>query len=101
MLKIVKRNENESSSIPYSVLGRETISRDFLRDPELNKDLLPQPYRRIDKILQELLDDTWNIIEKADTDKKLEAQKYRPDKIGRLSVMEVRIHFLNRRLENI
>ena len=89
MLKIVNRSHDESLSIPYSVLGRETISRDFLRDPELNKDLLPQPYRRIDKILQELLDDAWDKIEKTDTAKKLEAQKYRPDKIGRLSVIEV------------
>ena len=90
MLKIVKRNQNDSTSIPYSVLGRESMSRDFLGDPELNKDLLPQPYRRIDKILQELLDEAWDKIEKTDTDKRIEAQKYRPDKIGRLSVIEVK-----------
>ena len=87
MIKIFKKSQDDS--IPYSVLGRESNSTDFLTDPELYRDPLPQPYRRIDKILQELLDHTWDKIEKTDTSKKIEAQKYRPDKIARLSVIEV------------
>ena len=87
MIKIFKKAHDDS--IPYSVLGRETNSTDFLSDPELYRDPLPQPYRRIDKLLQEILDDIWHIIEKADTEKRIEAEKYRPDCTGKPNIIEV------------
>lgn len=88
MIKIYKKAHDDS--IPYSVLGRETKS-DFLNDPELYRDPLPQPYRRIDKLIQEILDDIWSIIEKADNQKKIESEKYRPECTSKPTIIEVRI----------
>ena len=38
-------------------------SEDYLQDPELWLDRLPQPFRMIDGILQDLLANTWETIE--------------------------------------
>jgi hypothetical protein len=88
MLKIIQTTHSEDP-ITYSVLDRDLNSTDFLTDPELYKDPLPQPFRRIDKILNELIDEIWIKIEKNDTEKTIEAQKYRPEKIERVSILEV------------
>lgn len=53
---------------------------DYLQDPEQLRDILPQPYRRIDKILNELLDNVWEIISEKERIKLAEQQKIRPPK---------------------
>jgi len=56
----------------------QEMEDDFLTDPELLRDNLPQPYRMIDKTLSCLLDDTWEIIAKLEEDKLAEANRVRP-----------------------
>lgn len=51
---------------------------DFVNDPELLKDNLPQPYRMIDKTLHRLFDDTWEIIAEREEQRLAEARKVRP-----------------------
>lgn len=41
----------------------EDDSRDYLQDPQLWLDRLPQPFRMIDDLLQELLDRSWQAVE--------------------------------------
>ena len=41
----------------------EDDSKDYLLDPELWLDKLPQPFQMIDKVLQEFLDEVWELIE--------------------------------------
>ena len=43
MPRIIKKKED--TVISYSVLSREEDVTDFLNDPELFRDPLPQPYR--------------------------------------------------------
>lgn len=44
MPRIIRKNRDEEV-VTYSVLERDTSSTDFLKDPDLFKDPLPQPYR--------------------------------------------------------
>ena len=41
----------------------DCFSGDFLQDPELWRDRLPQPFRMVDRLLEELLARTWEEIE--------------------------------------
>lgn len=43
--------------------GGNSDAEDYLQDPEMWKDRLPQPYRMIQHIIDILLDDTWGLIE--------------------------------------
>ncbi len=92
---IKKKQEN---IVTNSVLDEDL--NDFLDDPELFRDLLPQPYRRIDRILTEILDESWSIIENNENKKSIEQAKYRPKKFSQISVVEVRIilFFTNRKI---
>ncbi len=78
MPRISKKNEEV---VTYSVLDRDINSTDFLKDPALFKDPLPQPYRRIDRILEDLLNDTWHVIEKNHNERTVELSKPRPPKL--------------------
>ena len=40
-----------------------TSFSDFLKNPDLFRDEMPQPYRRINKVLEEILEKTWSNIE--------------------------------------
>lgn len=51
---------------------------DFVNDPELLKDNLPQPYRMIDKTLHRLFDETWEVIAEREEQRLAEARKVRP-----------------------
>ena len=49
---------------------------DYLQDPELWKDSLPQPYQLVDEILQEMLFTSWQLIEAHRAER--EAEKSKP-----------------------
>ena len=49
---------------------------DYLQDPELWKDSLPQPYQLVDEILQEILFNSWQLIETRSAQR--EAEKSKP-----------------------
>ena len=49
---------------------------DYLQDPELWKDALPQPYQLVDEILQEIFFISWELIEARKADR--EAEKSKP-----------------------
>lgn len=49
--------------------GESSVSDDagdYLQDPELWEDQLPQPYRMIDHLLNSMLDNTWQQIEQSE-----------------------------------
>jgi len=46
-----------------STVGDEYLEDTFLKDVEKLHDILPQPFRRIDKILTEIYDNVWHSIE--------------------------------------
>ena len=41
----------------------ENDSRDYLQDPQLWLDRLPQPFRMIDDLLQEIFERSWHLVE--------------------------------------
>lgn len=86
-MPIIIKAKNDNV-ITHSVLD-EDKTNDFLDNPELFRDQLPQPYRRIDRILEELLDETWSIIESNENVKTVENAKYRPNKISSVTKFEV------------
>ncbi len=45
MPRIIKKASTSENIMTYSVLDRDIMSADYLKDPELYKDPLPQPYR--------------------------------------------------------
>ena len=51
---------------------------DFINDPELIRDDLPQPYRMIDKVLSGIIDDSWDEISQREAARLEEARKVRP-----------------------
>lgn len=51
---------------------------DYLLDPDQLRDILPQPYRMINKILTQILDSVWEIVETKDNAVLAEARKIRP-----------------------
>lgn len=52
-------------------------SRDYLQDPELWVDRLPQPFRAIDELLQELVGGAWAAIEERQVARGLEEARVR------------------------
>lgn len=53
---------------------------DYLLDPDQLTDVLPQPYRMINKILFKIFDDIWEIIEEKENKRLSEARKIKPPK---------------------
>ena len=51
---------------------------DFIQDPELFKDSLPQPYRMLDKILNNIFENAWDIITQREQERMVEASKVKP-----------------------
>lgn len=66
-------------------------SEDYLQDPELWLDRLPQPFRMIDGLLQELLSRTWEAIETRELQRETERTRVRiPKAIAERAVAGVR-----------
>ncbi|KAK3602510.1 hypothetical protein CHS0354_029323 [Potamilus streckersoni] len=51
---------------------------DYLLDPEQLRDTLPQPYRMVDKVLNLILEEVWNVISKREEKRMQEARKVKP-----------------------
>lgn len=63
-------------------------SSQFLEDPALYHDILPQPYRRINKLLDEILDAAWDICTEHEAKLLREASRRRPPQYDTASVIE-------------
>ena len=55
----------------------DEVPSDYLQDPELWRDPLPQPFRMIDEVLQNFLDDVWDEILRAERKRSEDALKPR------------------------
>ena len=67
---------------------------DFLLDPDQLRDILPQPYRMINKLLDHMLDDVWEICETKENAILAEARKVRPPRLEEPTELEVYILIL-------
>ncbi len=63
---------------------------DFLQNPDLCKDILPQPFRMIDKVLHGVVEDVLDVIHATETEKLTEAQRYKAPKYECALKLEVR-----------
>ncbi|XP_041365295.1 WD repeat-containing protein 93-like isoform X2 [Gigantopelta aegis] len=61
---------------------------DYLQDPELLRDDLPQPYRMIDKILSMVLDTVWDIISIKERYRLAQESKIRPPRYDSAQEMQ-------------
>jgi hypothetical protein len=64
---------------------------DYITDPDQLKDPLPQPYRMIDKVLMQMVEDTWEIIETRENAKIEESRKIRPPQYEYSKNLEVHV----------
>ena len=62
---------------------------DYLLDPDQLKDILPQPYRMINKLLVQLIDNVWEIVEGKENALLAEARKVRPPRLEEPEPLEV------------
>ena len=51
---------------------------DFLQDPTLMVDELPQPFRLVNKLVFQLIDIAWETIDDRESEKIAEAARYKP-----------------------
>ena len=51
---------------------------DYIQDPDQLKALLPQPFRLVDKILNGVIDDAWDIIQNRENKRIADSSKIRP-----------------------
>lgn len=70
--------KNVSFTPPSLYNMRLEDDNDYLLDPDQMRDILPQPYRMIDKILTQIIESAWEIIESKEKTILAEAQKVRP-----------------------
>lgn len=62
---------------------------DYLQDPDQLRDVLPQPYRMINKVLDQLLSDVWETIEDKEIRRIKEEQKVKPLKCDKPIMLKV------------
>lgn len=82
-------------------LYNEEIGEENIQELELWKDELPQPYRRIDKILNDIFDSAWEIIEHNETQNTIEKNKVRPLKFENLFQLEVNLSTVKMRINSV
>ncbi|CAF0839907.1 unnamed protein product [Rotaria sordida] len=81
------KNKSTSSAKSYIIDNEQAIpipSRqdhlndrtDFTLDPSLIFDELPQPFRRINKVLESIFDDAWTIIEQREKQRSIDQTKF-------------------------
>ena len=63
-------------------------TRDYLADPALWFDVLPQPFRMIDQLLSGILETVWETIEEREESKKRERSKFRVPMCSKVEVIE-------------
>ncbi len=69
----------------YDGSDEDDCPGDYLQDPSLWSDQLPQPYRMLDRLLHELLLGAWEMIEWRETERRREAAKVRIPEIEECS----------------
>ncbi|XP_035666401.1 WD repeat-containing protein 93-like [Branchiostoma floridae] len=63
---------------PPSLSSRDSDEEEFLTDPEQLYDPLPQPFRMIDKVLFQLLEDVWDIVSEREEARMQDGSRVRP-----------------------
>lgn len=53
---------------------------DYIQDPEQIRDVLPQPYRMINKVINGVLDDVWEDVSQKESARFADQSKIRPPK---------------------
>ena len=86
MPRIIRNKE--PVTISYSVFDRDDTIDDILNDRD-SRASLPQPYRRMKKLLLSVFDDAWEIIERNENHNRAEKAKPRPPKFSKFSIIEV------------
>ena len=77
----VKALSSLSVTTPSSMDEDSYNPNDYLRDPELWRDELPQPFRMINDVLQELLSIAWNNILETERQRREEASRPRTSQL--------------------
>lgn len=73
----IPKRTNRAPSLDSFIEGDEDES-DYLQDPEMNIDLLPQPFRMIDKLMRDIIDDSLEIALAREASRLLENDRYKP-----------------------
>ena len=63
--------------------------QDFIQDPEQFIDTLPQPYRMLNKLLDHIFDNAWEVITSREEERMVEASKIKPPMYSTDIQMEV------------
>ena len=75
--------------VSSSIEAQDLDQSDFINDPDQFRDQLPQPYRFLNKVLNNLIDNAWEIIFNRQRERLREATKYRPPKYECTIYLEV------------
>ncbi len=67
--------------------GEVEDSRDYLLDPELWLDKLPQPYRLVDGVVQCFLEEVWEVIERREVCRRGEEGRVKIPELSEGSVL--------------
>ena len=72
----IPKRPQKASSLDSFIDGED--DSDYLQDPEMNIDQLPQPFRLIDRLMREIVDNSLEIALIGDAKRILESERYRP-----------------------
>ena len=81
--------KNVSFTPPSIAKMSDEEDDDYLQDPDQLRDVLPQPYRMINKVLEKLLEDVWTIIEVKENKRLAEQRRIKPPKYEQPNKMQV------------
>ena len=76
-------SKKRSQRLKPSDLSDEEDPRDYLQDPELLKDNLPQPFRMLDNLLRDLLYRSWEMIESREVERAREADQVKIPEVSK------------------